>query len=89
MLIRATFTLARREDVLAVPAEAVQTSHDGVSVVFVAEADTAVRRVVTPGLEGGGFVELAEGVKEGEAVVVQGQERLRDGAPVKVRGGQR
>jgi hypothetical protein len=41
---------------------------------------------VTAGLEGGGWVEIVDGVAQGELAVVQGQERLQDGAKVTVAG---
>jgi RND family efflux transporter MFP subunit len=86
MLVRVTLTLARRNGVLAAPADAVLTRPDGSRTLFVVEGDTAVQRKVSTGLEGGGWVEVLEGLKEGELVVLQGQERLKDGAPVAIKG---
>ena len=86
MLVRATFTLAERSGVLAVPAEAVAARPDGGRTVFVVEGDVVKQRKVTTGLEGGGWTELAEGVSEGDLVVVQGFERLKDGVTVSVAG---
>ena len=86
MLVRATIVLGRKDGVLAVPAEAVLTRPDGSRVVFVVNGDEAHARPVTAGLEGGGWVELVEGVGEGDIVVVQGQERLKDGSTVKLQG---
>jgi membrane fusion protein, heavy metal efflux system len=54
---------------LAVPASAV-TYVDGSPTVFVAETDTRfTARKVELGLDGGDLIELASGVREGEAVV--------------------
>jgi len=86
MLARATFTLAERRDVLAVPAEAIAIRPDGSRTVFVVEGDTARQRKVTAGLEGGGWVEITEGVQEGEKIVLQGFEKLKDGVPVTLSG---
>jgi RND family efflux transporter MFP subunit len=86
MLVRATFTLAERHDVLAVPAEAVGTRPDGSRTVFVVEGDIVRQRKVTAGLEGGGWVELREGVQEGDKIVLQGFEKLKDGVPVTLSG---
>ncbi len=86
MLVQATFTLGRREDVLAVPAEAVLTRPDGSRALFVVDGKVAVQRSVTTGLEGNGRVEVLDGLSEGELVVLQGQERLKDGAPVALKG---
>jgi RND family efflux transporter MFP subunit len=86
MLVRATFTLAERHDVLAVSAEAVAIRPDGSRTVFVVEGDIARQRKVTTGLEGGGWVELTEGVQEGDKIVLRGFEKLKDGVPVTLSG---
>jgi RND family efflux transporter MFP subunit len=86
MLVRATFTLAERHDVLAVPAEAVGIRPDGSRTVFVVEGDIVRQRKVKAGLEGGGWVELMEGVQEGDKIVIQGFEKLKDGVAVTLSG---
>jgi len=86
MLVRATFTLAKRHNVLAVPAEAVGIRPDGSRTVFVVEGDIARQRKVTAGLEGGGWVELTGGVQEGDKIVLQGFEKLKDGVAVTLSG---
>jgi len=82
MLVRATFTLAERPDVLAVPAEAVALRPDGGRSVFVVDGDVARQRKVTTGLEGGGWVEITSGLAERDKVIVQGFEKLKDGVAV-------
>jgi len=82
MLVRATFTLAERRDVLAVPAEAVALRPDGSRTLFVVEDDVARQRKVTTGLEGGGWIEITEGIGEGDKIIVQGFEKLKDGVAV-------
>lgn len=86
MLVQATFVLARRDQVIAVPAEAVLVRPDGSRALFTVAGEVAALRQVSTGLEGGGWLEVVEGIQEGDLVVVQGQERLKDGAPVKVKG---
>jgi membrane fusion protein (multidrug efflux system) len=54
----------------------------GSTFVWVVLDGKAVRRPVTPGVRSPGFVEVRTGVEAGEQVVVGGQERLFDGAPV-------
>jgi len=82
MLVRATFTLAERPNVLAVPVEAVALRPDGSRSVFVVEGDVARQRKVTTGLEGGGWVEITDGLAEQDKVIVQGFEKLKDGVAV-------
>lgn len=77
---RGAIELARRTGV-ALPLSAVQFDKDG-AFVLVVEGDTVRRRPVKPGLMGEGFVELDEGLKEGESVVARAGGFLRDGDKV-------
>lgn len=86
MLVRATFVLAERPGVLAVQAEAVALRPDGSRTVFVVDGDVARQRKVTTGLEGGGWVEIKDGLGEGDKVIVQGFEKLKDGIAVAMPG---
>ena len=86
MLVRATFSLAERPNVLAVPAEAVALRPDGGRTVFVVDGDVARQRKVTTGLEGGGWIEITAGLGEGDKVIVQGFEKLKDGVTVALPG---
>jgi multidrug efflux pump subunit AcrA (membrane-fusion protein) len=52
---------------------------------YVVEGDTARERVLTLGLRtADGRVEIKDGVKPGERIVVRGGEALKDGATVRV-----
>ena len=54
----------------------------GSTFVWVATDGKATRRQVELGVRTPGFVEVRSGVEAGEQVVVGGQERLAEGAPV-------
>ena len=41
---------------------------------------------VTAGIASGGFVELLDGVAEGDTIVTRGQFRLNDNARIKIHG---
>jgi len=82
MLVRIAFILEERKDALAVPADIVATRPDGSRSLFVVEDDIARQRKITTGLEGGGWIEITGGAREGDRIVIQGFEKLRDGAPV-------
>jgi len=73
-----------RPGVLAIPAAAVIHEGTTTAVVTVGSDGKAHRRDVTTGLEGGGDVEIREGLAAGDEVVVRGQEALPDGAAVTV-----
>jgi multidrug efflux pump subunit AcrA (membrane-fusion protein) len=63
--------LEERKGVLAVPEKALR-SEGGKRVVYVVNGQGAVPRTVRVGRRGGGFIEITEGLKEGEAVLVNG-----------------
>ncbi len=52
--------------------------------VFVVEGDQARERIVISGQKYGKFIEIAEGINEGEQVVVVGQQNLAEGVKVNV-----
>jgi multidrug efflux pump subunit AcrA (membrane-fusion protein) len=82
MFGRGTIAVMTAPEAVVVPQEAVVTE-SGTPFVWVVEAGRARRRPVRLGLRQGGLVQVL-GVRPGEAVVVLGSGRLRDGAPVSV-----
>ena len=68
-----------------VPADAVQTEDNGQAVVFVIAAGHAERRAVRLGDKTSQGQTLVAGVSPGEAVAVEGADKLKDGAAVKVK----
>ncbi|KXZ40550.1 RND family efflux transporter, MFP subunit [Alkalithermobacter thermoalcaliphilus JW-YL-7 = DSM 7308] len=83
MNARVSFVTEKRESVLAVPSSAVVVKN-GESVVFIVENDKAIIRPVKIGIDNGEYVEIVEGLVEGESVVVKGQEYLEDKSKVVV-----
>ncbi len=69
MSARADIALARRKNVLAIPQEAVKTDR-GKKVCFVAGDDVLEERFIKVGAETTALVEVTEGVKVGELVVL-------------------
>lgn len=90
--VRLNVVLPEESGVIALPQTAVQSSlyGDFVYVVRPAEegADTRVARqvFVTPGRRSDGRIEIREGIAAGDVVVVSGQNRLTNGAPVTLLG---
>jgi RND family efflux transporter MFP subunit len=70
-------------DILAIPRAALIGSVRLPSV-FVVENGIARRRQIVLGDEDGGVLEVREGLKEKDLVVVDGQNNLKDGAAVKI-----
>ncbi len=67
-----------RHDGVALPQSAVQFAPEG-AFVLVVEGDTVHRRPVSVGLKGDGYIEITDGVKEGDSVVARAAGFLRDG----------
>ncbi|HYF93016.1 MAG TPA: efflux RND transporter periplasmic adaptor subunit [Symbiobacteriaceae bacterium] len=81
MFAQVRFAVRELEGIL-LPVEAV-LERNGESVVFVVEGEKAVQQQVTVSVTSGDTVAV-EGLQAGAMVVVAGQNRLYDGAPVQV-----
>ncbi len=75
------FEVQSHENALAVPQKAVL----GGNYVFVAEAGRAVKKQVALGLKNTTMIEVLSGLREGEAVIVEGNYGLIEGSPVEIK----
>ncbi|MBK1625159.1 efflux RND transporter periplasmic adaptor subunit [Afifella marina DSM 2698] len=82
MFMTLSVVLDRRIGVM-VPEEAVMVEGDG-AYLFVADGETARRRSVDLGQRQKGAVEISKGLKDGEAVIVRGVQRLRDRSQIRI-----
>ena len=72
------------EETLSIPDAAVQFGSQGTYVYVIDAEDTASVRNVVLGASSDGRIEVLEGLEEGERVVLEGIDRLRDGAKAEV-----
>jgi membrane fusion protein (multidrug efflux system) len=79
-----TVRLARGAAQGLVVSEQALVPEQGNVFVFVAKGDAAEKRLVRTGQRLVGDVEIVAGLQEGEQVVIEGTQKLRDGAPIKV-----
>jgi RND family efflux transporter MFP subunit len=77
--------LETRENVLAVPADAVIRVRERNLVYLARDDGKAESRDVALGLREAERVEIVDGLKEGDRIVVSGQQRLTDGASIEIR----
>ncbi len=70
-----------------VPSAAIQRGPQGTYVFSVKPDKTAEMRPVTVGFSQGNFVAITQGIKPGEMVVTDGQDKLQPGTHVEIRGG--
>jgi len=81
MFAEAFFVRDESENTIVVPRSAVMIQ-DGVTVVYIAVGENAVRREVTVGIDSGAEIEITEGVEVGDMLIVRGQTFVRDGSPL-------
>ena len=67
---------------LTVPTDAVVRDADGLTYVFVAENNKAIRKRVAAGSLTGDALVITNGLTTGDAVVIAGQTRLKDGQSI-------
>jgi len=89
MLARVRVEVERRDGVVWAPKDALTVTNEregdrSLYRAVVIEGGKAVERLVLLGLEDGGRVEIIEGLKAGETLVVSGQHLVVDGDPVRV-----
>ena len=83
--VNAELLLEERKNVILIPAAAVQHGPKGARVYVVDAEGVAKGQAVTTGLTVGENVVIVSGLEPGATVVVEGADRLRDGAKVAVR----
>jgi HlyD family secretion protein len=83
MFAKIEMILEEKPDALTVPKEAVLKS-EGKEFVFTVEGNQAFRKPVVTGIEREDLIEIVEGVKDGDKIVVRGQESLRDRSTIRV-----
>jgi RND family efflux transporter MFP subunit len=83
MYAETTLTLEARDNVLAVPLEAVTREGNQTTVYVVSPAGKVELRVVTVGLETATDAEVVSGLAEGESVIVSDRSGLKPGEEVR------
>lgn len=83
MFARAQLVIAQKDDVIAVPAEAV-LDENGVKVVYVAKDGKAQKRRVEVGMNNSDMIEITKGLDVGEDIIVEGQQYLTDGVNITI-----
>lgn len=86
MFANVEIPLEEKNSVLSVPSESVIIKDDK-NIVYILEDNKARERKIAIGLDTGREVEVLEGLKEGDMVIIKGQNYVKDGGIVKVVGG--
>jgi RND family efflux transporter MFP subunit len=85
MFARVKFSVGDTVRRLIVPGDAVVSRPDGPHVAVVDSSNTVQFRKIVPGRDSGSTMEVNDGVSEGELVIANPTDDVRDGAKVQVR----
>jgi membrane fusion protein (multidrug efflux system) len=84
MFVRARIDKGQRPNAILVPAVSVSRNNKGQPMVMLVNKESVVEaRIIQTGQNIGDQVLVAEGVSEGEQVIVAGLQKIKPGAPVK------
>ncbi len=83
MFVEVRIVIGMKEDVLVIPRKAILYKQNK-TYVFVTERGQATQREVSLGLTEEDYVEVTDGLTEGEAIVTVGVESLKDGQRIEV-----
>lgn len=83
MFMTVALTLERRDNVVMIPEESLVPTGDR-QFAFVVVDGKATRRQVRIGTRQDGWVEVMDGVTDGDVLITRGVQKVRDGQPVKV-----
>jgi RND family efflux transporter MFP subunit len=89
MFARLSLILKSEKNTLVVPSDAVVVTPKGLRVAYVVEDGKAQQQKITTGIEGGGKIQILSGIKEGDQIVVAGNEKLKDGMEIRLPGGEK
>jgi membrane fusion protein, multidrug efflux system len=82
MIAKVTITLNSRDNAILIGENVIQRVDRNKHIVYVTNSDTARERVVSLGGRQGNLVEIVDGLKPGDHVVVEGYQKLVDGQRV-------
>lgn len=83
MFVKAEIVVASKDSAIVIPKDIITSSRDG-KIVYIVDRGAARRRVISTGLENPEYVEVTEGLKKDERLVVRGFETLRNRSKVKI-----
>ncbi|QEK11798.1 efflux RND transporter periplasmic adaptor subunit [Crassaminicella thermophila] len=73
----------KKENIIAIPSDAIVIK-DGNEVVFLIDNNQAKEQKVSLGLDNGKYVEILKGLKEGDIIVIKGQNYLEEGNKIEI-----
>lgn len=82
MFARTKLSTGTVRESIVIPAQALVTTPDAKTIVYVAVNGKAQRREVRAGIDDGSRVQILQGLQPGDSVIITGVMGLRDGKPI-------
>jgi membrane fusion protein (multidrug efflux system) len=83
MFVKVETIVARKDSAIVIPKEIILSKRQG-KTVFVVDKGAAFERVISTGLENAEQIEILDGLKAGDRLVIKGFETLRNRSKVKI-----
>ena len=83
MYVKVSVKDKEQKPALLIPQSSIQESQLGKFVLVVGADNKVIQRVIKTGIKSGPSIQVVEGLKEGERVVVEGLQKVRLGMPIK------
>ncbi len=83
MFVKAAILAEQKDNTIVIPKETIISNQDGV-VVFIVENGIAIQKSIQTGIENQGLIEVIDGLKINDRLVIAGFETLRDKSKVSV-----
>jgi RND family efflux transporter MFP subunit len=83
MFVKVETIVARKDSVVVIPRDIILSKRQG-KTVFIVDKGAAFERVISSGLENADQVEVVEGLKVGDRLVIKGFESLRNRSKIKI-----
>ena len=84
MFVKADIVTAKKDSVIVIPKNVILSGNRGKYVFVVERNNAAADRMITTGIENKDFVEVIEGLKVNDKLIIKGFETLRDNSKVKI-----
>lgn len=87
MFVDVKLNISEASQAIVVPSTAILDRTDG-KVVYVSENGVAKLRSVETGFDNGEYTVIKSGLESGDELVIEGQQFIEDGTPLKINGGE-
>ena len=84
MFVKADIITAQKDSTIVIPKDIIMSNNRGKYVFVVGNNNTAEQRRIVLGLQNEDNVEVIEGLKENDSLIIDGYETLRDRSKIKI-----